>query len=304
VARATDAPTVFDPAQGAFSLNEAPAAWMDAGWVENLRRVAVTASGVVSSGVAGAPAETYRGPLEARVELEFREWGKLQMALACGSEQMNVLAAALNAAALPSGAGALPAAAVLAGSTKQELQMGAGAVDFFAVGDLLACDQDYQQQTGYVGTGVAAAYVQSPSAVQHDVDYVRRVTFNVGRVAQKTATSVILGQPLPGGTPLPGAGVQKVVAFLDRDGGGFFQEWSAVFVHEEQAGGRVCLYYPRLRAVGTSGASPETGLPVADGIDAMALTASFVALPVIDVHDGRTVVCFRSYFPAAGAGVY
>ena len=38
------------------------------------------------------PAAQFRGPLEARVEFDFREWGKLQMALAGGSEHMNVLA--------------------------------------------------------------------------------------------------------------------------------------------------------------------------------------------------------------------
>jgi len=34
----------------------------------------------------------FRGPLEAGVEFDFREWGKLQMALASGAEHMNVLA--------------------------------------------------------------------------------------------------------------------------------------------------------------------------------------------------------------------
>ena len=43
-------------------------------------------------GTKALPVVQFRGPLEARVEFEFREWGKLQMALAGGSEHMNVLA--------------------------------------------------------------------------------------------------------------------------------------------------------------------------------------------------------------------
>ena len=45
---------------------------------------------------------------------------------------------------------------------------------------MLAVDADYQQQTGYVGTGIAAAYVNDPADVNRDANYVRRVTFNLG----------------------------------------------------------------------------------------------------------------------------
>src|SRR5258708_38095138 len=50
------------------------------------------------------------------------------------------------------------------------------------------------------------------------------------------------------GAPAAGASAQVVVAFVDREGGSFFQEWSALFVAEEESGGRVCFYYPRLSA--------------------------------------------------------
>ncbi len=118
----------------------------------------------------------------------------------------------------------------------------------FSAGSLVAVDVDYQQQIGYVGSGIAAAYVSSAAAVNQDPNYVRRVTFNVGRVAEVTTTSLVLSQPLLGGAPAPGASAQVVVAFVDREGGSFFQEWSALFVAEEESGGRVCFYYPRLSA--------------------------------------------------------
>jgi hypothetical protein len=73
---------------------------------------------------------------------------------------MNVLAT--DPSASPAGSGGIPLTAVplLAGSTAGELVLGAGAVAGFQSGDLVACDVDYAQQVGYVGTGIAAAYVQ------------------------------------------------------------------------------------------------------------------------------------------------
>jgi hypothetical protein len=193
----------------------------------------------------------------------------------------------------------------LAGSTASELVLGVGAVDSFRPGDLVACDVDYAQQTGYVGTGIAAAYVQNPADVLQDANYVRRVTFNVGRVAQTTATSLVLAQALPGGAPAAGASVQKVVAFVDREGGKFLQAWSGLFVMEEESGGRVCFYYPIL--------SPATPKPewareklveIAKPIGGLALPASFIALPTVDDNDSAVVLGYRSYFPAPGALVY
>ncbi len=131
--------------------------------------------------------------------------------------------------------------AVLQGSTATELIFGAGAVGSFSVDDILAVDADYQQQTGYVGSPIAGAYVKNATDVLLDASYLRRVTFNVGRVATKTATSVLLAQPLIGGIPATNANAQKVIAFVDREGGSFFQEWSALFVVEEETGGRICF---------------------------------------------------------------
>lgn len=253
-------------------------------------------------------AAQFRGPLDARVEFDFLQWGKLQMALACGAEHMNVLAPAGGNSPAPTGGTPSSACAVLPGSTDSELVFGPGVNDQFAQGDLIAVDVDYQQQVGYVGSGIAAAYVTDPGAVKHDPNYVRRVTFNVGRVAQVTDTSVVLTQPLLGGAPATGASAQVVVAFVDREGGSFFQEWSALFVAEEQSGGRVCFYYPRLSASTAKGAAAqpvrETFDQFAKPLSTISLRASFLALPFVDTNDGQTVLCYRSYFPAESAAVY
>ena len=238
---------IFDPSQNSgFQLNAPPAPWIDLGWIENLQRTSTSQIEALVGGTAGAVSAQARHALAARVDFEFRDWGKLQMALAGGAEHMNVLATDPSASPAGSGGIPLPAVPLLAGSTAGELVLGAGAIAGFQPGDLVACDVDYAQQVGYVGTGIAAAYVKDPADVREDANYVRRVTFNVGCVALVTETSLLLTQALPGGVPLAGASVQQVMAFVDREGGAFLQEWSALFVAEEESGGRVCFYYPTL----------------------------------------------------------
>jgi hypothetical protein len=95
------------------------------------------------------------------------------------------------------------------------------------------------------------------------------------------------------------------MAFVDREGGAFLQQWSGLFVAEEESGGRVCFFYPIL--------SPCTVKPdwereslttIQKPIGGLALRASFTALPTLDGNDGAVVLCYRSYFPASGAAVY
>jgi hypothetical protein len=309
VNRATESPTIFDPGlSGAFPLDTPPTPWVDLGWIDNFARWYETPTGVVRSGGKALAAAQYRGPLEARVEFDFRQWGKLQMALAGGSEHMNVLAPASGSAS-PAASGGTPASAVavLMGSTANELLFGAGVTNAFAAGELIAVDVDYEEQTGYVGSGIPAAYVNSAAAVNEDPNYVRRVTFNVGRIGEVTSTSVLLEQPLPGGAPLAGASAQVVVAFVDREGGSFFQEWSALFVAEAESGGRVCFYYPRLSpnpGVGVGKFLREESDVISKPCSAIALKASFVALAYNDTNDGQSVLCYRSYFPAGMAAAY
>ena len=68
----------------------------------------------------------------------------------------------------------------------------------------------------------------SPGALHFGVDlakpsdYIRRVTFNVARVASVSGGALNLEQPLPGGAPPSNSFVQKVVGFTDREGGSFF----------------------------------------------------------------------------------
>lgn len=218
------------------------------------------------------------------------------MALSAGSQHMNLLAPASGAAANGSGAKAATATALAAtGSTSTVLEMSSTAG--FSAGCIVAVDTDYAGQTGFVGSGVSAAYVQSAAQVNSDADYIRRVTFNVARVSAVSATSLQLAQPLIAGVPTSAMRVQPVLGFVDREGGNFFQEWSALFVMPGEQGERILFFYPRLQAM-TGAAEAATALdkPV---LERIALSATFKALPVSDANDAQQVVCFRSYLPSA-----
>jgi hypothetical protein len=299
VERATGTPAVFDPAHDAcFALDAPPAGWFDAGDLENFVRVPSTGIGAVRGGATGAVAAQYRALLEARVEFDFTRWGKLQMAIAGGSEHLNVLAAAENATPSPSGGTAAAAVALDPASTATELVIGAAAAQF-AAGQMVAVDADYAAQTGYLGTGIAGACVGDASEIGAAPDYIRRVTFNVAKVADVTATSLLLETPLPGGVPA-GAKAQKVIGFVDREGGRFFQEWSGLFVVPEEAGGRICFHYPRLQCAAPAAEMEEKVGP----LTASSLHAMLRALPLADPCDSAQAVCWRTYYPAPDAPLY
>ena len=294
VNRAAQQATIFDAAQsGAFVLNAPPAPWIDLGWIAGFARKCGTKIEAIR---AGAPATTQmqaRTEIEATVAFAFESWGKLQLALSAGTQQMNLLDVASGAAVEGSGGTAVAAVALLTGSTASVLQVGATAAAVFAVGELVAVDIDYAGQTGFIASGVSGAYVQTALT---DVDYVRRVTLNVGRIASigivGATGALTLESPLIAGVPGASMKVSGVVGFCDREGSSFFQECSAVFVGEGQQGERVIWHYPRLQAM--QGAA-EASVASSGGYEKTRLGAAFRALPVKDPIDGESVVCFRSY---------
>ena len=294
VDRSAQKATIFDPAQsGLFALDAAPVPWIDLGWIHNFSRT----SGTVISGVkAGAPASTQmqaRVEVEATVKFGFESWGKLQLSLAAGTQQMNLLATQSGAASAGSGGLAVPAVALGAGCTATTLNVGSASSQF-PVGSLVAVDVDYAGgTTGFVGSGISGAFVKAPLT---DVDYVRRVTLNVGRVVAVSDGVVTLERPLPASAPSAGMKVSAVVGFCDREGSSFFQEWSALFIAEGQQGERVIWHYPRLQAA--AGIAEETAKSAGD-YQVLGLAGVFRALPVIDAVDGERVVCFRSHVSAA-----
>jgi hypothetical protein len=289
VNRSAKQPTIFDPAQqGMFDLSTPPAPWIDLGWVTEFARKSATK---VQPLLAGAPAVAQtqsRSEIDASVSLQFASWSKLQMALAAGTQQMNLLKTQTGAALAGSGGAAVLAVALQSGSTATVLQLGAAAANF-AVGERVVVDVDYTGQLGFVGSGVSGAYVKTALT---DADYVRRVSLNVARIASIANSSLTLEQPLLAGVPTSAMKVSGVAGFCDREGSTFFQEWSALFVAEGQQGERVLWHYPRLQAMAGAAEASSAG---GGGLETLRQNAAFRALPVKDAVDGETVVCFRSF---------
>jgi hypothetical protein len=293
VNRGSQVPVFFDPAvQGSFSLDDPPAPWISLGWIQDFKRQPGSKTAPILTGIPASPLEQVRETLDARVSFQFLSWTKLTMALATGSQHLNLLVPGSGAAAQASSA-----VAVQSGSTSSFLALAATDVAKFSVGSIIAVDADYNGQTGFVGSPISGAYVRQALS---DVDYIRRVTFNVALVSQVTSSGLGLANPLPGGAPGVSSKLQAVTGFVDREGGSFYQEWSALFVLEGSQGERIFFHYPRLQTI--SGAE-ETTIPLdakhKTGLGRLLLNAQFLALPVIDSMDGERVLCYRSFLPSA-----
>ena len=93
VNRAAQTPVLFDPSQqGGFSLAAPPAPWIDLGWIQDFARRPASKSTALLTGIPAAALEQVRESVQAQVSLQFLSWTKLTMALATGSQHMNVLA--------------------------------------------------------------------------------------------------------------------------------------------------------------------------------------------------------------------
>lgn len=300
VNRTTQTPVLFDPSQlSSFNLDAPPAPWIDLGWIQNFVRKSTSKSAAILTGIPASTLEQARGSLGAELTFEFLSWTKLTMALATGSQHMNLLATANGGTAAADGGQAAPAVSVQSGSTASIIQLRPTDAASFSPGSMVAVDADYAGQTGYLGAPISGAYLRSPLT---DVDFVRRVTFNVGLVLGVSSGSLILAQPLPGGAPAAGAKVQAITGFVDREGGTFYHEWSALFVMQGSQGDRVFFHYPRLQSAAEA---EESAIPLDNkhkgGLERILLKGRFMALPVTDPLDGERVLCYRSFKPAAYA---
>jgi len=300
VNRVTQTPVLFDPSeQGRFGLDTPPSPWISLGWIQNLTRKSASKTSPLMTGIPSATLEQVRETLQAQISFQFLSWTKLTMALATGSQHMNLLAPASGAAPAADGAQASAAVIPQSGSTSSSIVLSSTDASKFIAGSIVAVDVDNTGQTGFVGSPVAGAYVRQALT---DVDYIRRVTFNVALVSQVTSTGLTLAEPLPGGAPAAGAKLQAVTGFVDREGGSFYLEWSALFLLEGSQGERVFFHYPRLQSM--SGAE-EAVVPLdgkhQNGQSRVLLKGQFLALPVTDPLDGERVVCYRSFLPAANA---
>src|SRR5579863_2742651 len=300
VNRATQTPALFDPSQqSAFSLDSPPSPWISLGYIQNFTRKPTGKSASILTGIPAATLEQVRETLGAQLSFQFLSWTKLTMALATGSQHMNLLAPATSASPAADGATAAPAVTVQSGSSSTFVALHSIDAAKFSAGNLIAIDTDYAGATGFLGSPVSGAYLR---AALTDVDYIRRITFNVALVSQVTSAGLTLASPLPGGAPASGSKLQAVVGFADREGGSFYQEWSGLFILQGSQGERIFFYYPRLQTI-TGAEEPSSPLDSKNktGLARILLAAQFQALPVTDPLDGERIVCYRSFLPAPNA---
>lgn len=298
VNRNAQAPASFDPSQqGRFDLDTPPAPWISLGSIQAFTRTATGKSAAIMTGMPAAALEQVRESLDAEVSFQFLRWTKLTMALATGSQHMNLLAPATGDNSNTSQAA--PAVPIQNGSTATSIVLAPADASNFQAGAIIAVDTDYTGQTGFVASPISGTYVRQPL---NDVDYVRRVTFNLALVSQVNAGTLTLAEPLPGGAPSAIAKVQAVCGFTDRLGGSFYQEWSGLFAIEGSQGERVFYYYPRLQAMRDAEETPVPLAPNLKGsLQRTLLKAHFRAFPVTDPIDGERVLSYRSFLPAPNA---
>lgn len=282
VDRSTATPTLWDPADlASFNADAPPAPWLDLGWCSGFSRKSSSRIAPLLTGAPAIAAAQVRTEIDAQVSLEFESWGKLQLALSCGVQQLNLLARGSTYA-------------LADGSSATQLQLG-GAAGAFAAGDLVVVDLDYAGTAGFIGSGLSGAYVKSAGTAGYSTDYVRRFSLNVARVTSVLGGVLTLSAPLLAGAPVSGMRVAKVIAFCDREGSSFFQEWSALFLVDGQQGERIAFHYPRLQCMQPAA---ESAASIGTGLVKLGLPGHFRALPVADPLDGEVIVCFRAYLPA------
>ena len=103
---------------------------------------------------------------------------------------------------------------------------------------------------------------------------------------------------------MPCASLDEAFAgVVDREGGLFYQEWSALFVMECSQGERIFYHYPRLQPLG---GAQETLAAIGSStqsfeLERVLLKGEYLAMPVTDPLDGERVLCYRGYLPAASA---
>src|SRR3954454_24959898 len=137
VNRNAQTPVVFDPSfDGNFNLDAPPSPWINLGWIQGFTRKAASKSTAVMTGIPAAALAQVRESLDAEVSFQFLSWTKLTMALATGSQHMNILASANGMDPAP----AAPAIQVQGGSTATSILLASPDTEGFVAGSMMAVD--------------------------------------------------------------------------------------------------------------------------------------------------------------------
>ncbi len=204
VNRAAQTPVLFDPSQqGRFSLDAPPAPWISLGWIQDFARKPASKTSPLLTGIPAAPLEQVRETLAGASKSSVPELDQVDHG---AGDRLAAYEPACAGERRGSGSGwsAGDCRQLLRRAVRRQHPSLLASTDAakFTAGSIVAVDVDYTGQTGFVGSPVAGAYVRQALT---DVDYIRRVTFNVALVSQVSSTGLTLAEPLPGGAPAAGA---------------------------------------------------------------------------------------------------
>lgn len=283
--------------------------FVDLGWIKEFKVTNNTKVGQVRSGYHGAVRAQYRGEIGEQCEFKFNEYGRLQYKVATGCQVYNLLASS-GAPSTTSPLSSPPSYTKTAmtsynanGTSGAQLVVASAAG--FSVGQYIVCDIDFPTGgQGILGENGAFAF---PNAVT-DVDWIRKTSDFVARIAAISGTTLVLDQPFVGGgspigtlaTPPAASFVLPVTGWTSRNGATFIQEWSGLFVADTIDGAQMAFYYPHLSinqfrgmanwAIENIGTTDLTG---------MQMDVLFEALAFDDPEDGETVVSYQAFYPNA-----
>jgi hypothetical protein len=164
------------------------------------------------------------------------------MALATGSQHMNLLAPRAGATPRRMARRRRRRSRPQSGSTATFVLLAATDAAKFTPGSIIAVDGLHRPDRlcGLAGLGRVCA----PGADRCGLHPARDLQRGAGFAGQ--LDGLTLAEPLAGRRSRGGRKVQAVTGFVDREGGSFYQEWSALFVMEGSQGERIFFHYPRL----------------------------------------------------------
>lgn len=300
-------PTILDLAEGPFDKGRIlPTGFLDTGWIKDFKLTPESKIGAVRSGYRGAIHAQFRGQVGESFEFKFREYGRLQYKIATGSNVLNLIKGTTPSTVGPVSATGATAAAVTSYDGNVTLVLGASGS--FAQGDWIVCDDDYDPLTyGMVGDASTPVF---PNAVT-DVDYIRKNSDYVARIAAINGSTITLDQPFRGGgglgvkAPDSTAKVQKIQGFAAREGGTYITEWTGLFLLDTIDQCQVAVYYPHIsimqnRDMAAQWAIENIGTTDMTGYE---LDAQYQALAFDDPLDGETVVGYKGFYPRPGQSI-
>lgn len=307
-------PKILDLTQGPFTdAALGTLGFSDIGWIKDFAMTDGNKIGSIRSGYRGAVRVKVRGEVGEKIAYKFREFSRMALKIATGGDVINLLDNNLATTVGPINAsgGGNPAVAMLSYDGNVTLTLTPGGGVNFSANNIIVVDKDYDPTTyGLVGENAFPVL----KGLVTDVDYIRKTSDFVARVASVAGDVLTLVSPFVGGGsndlngnlftafPPPNAKVQRLKGWTSRKGGATVHQWTGIFKLDTKDGTQLLAYYPRLAISAPKGtttwAIENIGTTDLTGYD---MDTEQEAMAFEDPEDGQTVVGYQAYYPAPSA---